>query len=132
MSIVADVAAVVLGLVFEWSGVAKIASRDAWQVEGTPFATGSVLVNRIVRTTLPWLEVVLGGLLILRVATPVTGTVAVIVLVAFTVSVVRVLVSGQRPPCMCFGATRARPISWWSVVRNVALLACAVTTAVAA
>lgn len=132
MNSVSGIAAVVLGLVFEWSGVAKLASRDAWQVEGTPFATASALANRIVRTTLPWLEVVLGGFLILRLAVTVTGTVAVVVLVAFTVSVVRVLASGQRPPCMCFGATRARPISWWSVVRNVALLVCAVTTVVAA
>lgn len=132
MSELAGVAAVVLGLVFEWSGVAKIASRDAWQVEGTPFATRISWLNRTVRITLPWVEVVLGGLLILRVEMLVTGTVAAIILIAFTASVVRVLASGQRPPCMCFGATRARPISWWSVVRNVALLACAVTTAVAA
>jgi hypothetical protein len=28
---------------------------------------------------------------------------------------------GVRPPCACFGAWSARPVSWWSVGRNVAL-----------
>lgn len=132
MSDSAIVAAVVLGLVFEWSGIAKLASRDAWQVEGTPFATGSAPFNRMVRTWLPWAEVGLGGLLILRIAPVVAGSAAALLLVAFTVALVRVLVSGQRPPCMCFGAVRPRPISWWSVVRNAVLLACAITTIVGA
>lgn len=132
MSAPAFVAAVILGLVFEWSGVAKLASRNAWQVVGTPFATGSVTFNRLVRSLLPWFEIVLGGLLVLRVAPVATGAIAALVLVAFTWALVRVLVTGQRPPCMCFGAVRARPISWLSVARNMLLLACAVTAAVAA
>lgn len=132
MSAPAFVAAVILGLVFEWSGVAKLASRSAWQVEGTPFATGSVPFNRLVRSLLPWFEIVLGGLLVLRVAPTATGAIAALVLVVFTWALVRVLATGQRPPCMCFGAVRARPISWLSVARNVLLLACAVTAAVAA
>jgi len=132
MSDAAIVAAVVLGLAFEWSGVAKLASRSAWQVEGTPFATGSVAFNRLVRSLLPWFEIVLGGLLVLRIAPVATGGIAALVLVAFTWALVRVLATGQRPPCMCFGAVRVRPISWLSVARNMLLLACAVTAAVAA
>ncbi|MFM8387621.1 MAG: MauE/DoxX family redox-associated membrane protein [Actinomycetota bacterium] len=46
-------------------------------------------------------------------------------LVAFTAALVRVLAAGQRPPCMCFGAVRAKPISWASVMRNAALIALA-------
>ncbi len=118
----ATIAAVALGLVFEWSGVAKIASRDAWQVAGTPFSTGNEVTDRVVRTALPWLEVIVGGLLILRIV-PVAGAiVALVMLVAFTATLVRVLARGQRPPCMCFGAVRAKPVSWVSVVRNVALM----------
>jgi hypothetical protein len=53
-------------------------------------------------------------------------------LVAFTAVLVRVLASGQRPPCMCFGAVRARPVSWFNVVRNVALVVVACVVIVGA
>lgn len=119
-------AAVVLGLVFLWSGVAKIASREAWQVAGTPFSTGNETVDRVVRMALPWLEVVVGTLLILRLVPIPVAIVAALMLVAFTAALMRVLATGQRPPCMCFGAVRAKPVSWASVVRNAALIALAV------
>ena len=126
MTTYGTIAAVALGLVFEWSGIAKVASRTAWQVEGTPFSTGRRSLDRLVRTVLPWFEIVIGVLLIIRLAPAVVGTVCVVVLAAFTMALIRVLATGQRPPCMCFGVTRARPLSWFSVVRNVALLGAAV------
>ncbi|MEY4158775.1 MAG: hypothetical protein RL743_1270 [Actinomycetota bacterium] len=128
----AVVAAFILGLVFEWSGVAKVASRRAWQVEGTPFATGHAPVDRLIRLVLPWCEVVLGALLMFGVALRFAGLAAGLLLIGFTVALVRVLSSGQRPTCMCFGASRAKPVSWLSVVRNAVLFALAVTTVVGA
>lgn len=120
------VAAVALGLVFEWSGVAKIASREAWQVSGTPFSTGSRALDGAVRSVLPWLEVVVGGLLILRVVPIAAALVGLVMLVAFTVALVRVLATGQRPPCMCFGAVRAKPVAWTNVARNAVLITAAI------
>lgn len=120
------VAALALGLVFEWSGIAKVASRDAWQVEGTPFSTGRRSIDRLVRAYLPWLEIVLGVLLIVRISPVVVGAVSAAVLVSFTVALVKVLAAGQRPSCMCFGARRPRPVSWLSVGRNVGLIGVAV------
>lgn len=120
------VAALALGLVFEWSGIAKVASRDAWRVEGTPFSTGRRSIDRLVRAYLPWLEIVLGVLLIVRVSPVVVGAVSVAVLVSFTAALVKVLAAGQRPSCMCFGAGRPRPVSWLSVGRNVGLIGVAV------
>ena len=125
-------AAVALGLVFEWSGVAKVASRDAWQVAGTPFSTGKAAVDRLVRMALPWLEVVVGALLILRIQPIPVATVALVMLVVFTVALARVLATGQRPSCMCFGATRAQPVSWVSVSRNLVLVAVACAVIVGA
>lgn len=132
MSSLVDACALALGVVFEWSGVMKVVSGERWQVSGTPFATGNSALDGLVRRFLPWVEVCLGLLLIVRVATVAAATVALILLCAFTFALVKVLVRGQRPPCMCFGATRSRPISWLSVARNIVLLACAVTTIVGA
>jgi hypothetical protein len=41
------------------------------------------------------------------------------------------LLDGRHPPCACFGALSRRPIGWGSVVRNLVLLALAVTAALA-
>ena len=132
MTTYGTIAAVVLGLVFEWSGIAKVASRSAWQVEGTPFSTGHRSLDRLVRAVLPWFEIVLGVLLIVRLAPAVVGTLCVVVLALFTMALVKVLVAGQRPPCMCFGVTRPRPVSWFSVARNAVLLGVAAAVIVGA
>lgn len=132
MSSFTDFCAVALGVVFEWSGVMKVASGTSWQVEGTPFSTGQPFIDRLVRRWLPLIEIVLGLMLIFRLATAVAGAASLILLVVFTASLGRVLASGQRPPCLCFGSSRARPVSWRSMVRNVVLIALAVTTVVAA
>lgn len=90
------------------------------------------MFDGLVRSILPWLEVAVGGLLILRVVPDVAAIIAGVMLVAFTAALVRVLASGQRPPCMCFGAVRARPVSWFNVVRNVALVVVACVVIVGA
>lgn len=130
MNSLVDACAVVLGVVFEWSGTMKVVSGDKWQVVGTPFATGRDALDRATRRFLPWVEIVLGVALILRASPRVFGTFTLLLLVAFTVSLVRVIASGQRPPCLCFGASRARPVSWRTVLRNLVLIVLAVTTIV--
>lgn len=125
-----DLCAIALGIVFEWSGTMKVVSGDKWQVGGTPFATGSVKVDGLVRRWLPWIEIALGIALIFRMSPRLVGTLALLLLVGFTASLVRVIASGHRPPCLCFGSSRARPVSWKTVARNVVLIACAVTTIV--
>ena len=48
---------------------------------------------------------------------------ALALLAAFTSVIIGNLRRGNRPPCACFGSRRPTPISWWTVVRNVALMA---------
>ncbi len=127
-----DFCAIALGLVFEWSGVMKVVSRDGWQVAGTPFSTGNGQLDALVRSFLPWVEIVIGLLLIVQILTVAAAVVAAALLVIFTVRIMAVLAGGQRPPCLCFGSSRPRPISWKSVARNLVLLAFAVTTIVGA
>jgi hypothetical protein len=43
-------------------------------------------------------------------------------LLAFTILIVSLLARGRRPACACFGAARSRPISWWTVVRNLVFI----------
>ena len=60
---------------------------------------------------------------------PATATLATyasfVLLGAFTVVVARALGRGSRPACPCFGVIGARPISGWTLARNIVLLAVA-------
>ena len=47
---------------------------------------------------------------------------SLVMLVCFTTLIASLLARGRRPACACFGAARSRPISWWTVARNVAFV----------
>jgi hypothetical protein len=55
----------------------------------------------------------------------------VVLLLAFTVFLVRLLVTGRRPPCACFGTLSREAIGWGSIVRNGVLILLAVVAVVA-
>jgi hypothetical protein len=46
-------------------------------------------------------------------------------LVGFTLVLVLALLRGVEAPCACFGSMSSRPVTWWSVARNVLLMALA-------
>ncbi|HKY15887.1 MAG TPA: MauE/DoxX family redox-associated membrane protein [Microthrixaceae bacterium] len=57
---------------------------------------------------------------------PLGGSAAVVLLVAFTVVLVRVVRAGSGASCACFGALGTAPVGWAEVVRNVGLCVLAV------
>ena len=59
---------------------------------------------------------------------PYAGWAAIALLVGFTVFLVLALLRGVEAPCACFGSMSSRPVTWWSVVRNVLLVALAVVS----
>ncbi|MGD9792343.1 MAG: MauE/DoxX family redox-associated membrane protein [Acidimicrobiia bacterium] len=112
-------AAVLLGLVFIASGASKVFS-PTWPDQAARLGS-----PRTVARALPFAELLLGILGAGDVArTPVVSAMAVL-LVMFTAVLVRAIASGNPPPCACFGGMSTRPVGWWSVIRNLALLALA-------
>jgi hypothetical protein len=80
---------------------------------------------------LPWVEVVLGALLVAQVGGRWTSSAAAVVLGGFTVAIAAQVARGNPAPCACFGsASRGRPVSGRTLVRNVLLVALAVVGAV--
>ena len=114
---IADLARVLLGLALLVAAVTKIASGSRWVDQA--FDLG---MTRSLTATLPWLELVVGAAVVSGLAEPWPAAVAVAMLVAFTVWIVIHLARGQHPPCACFGALSAAPLSWWHVARNGALI----------
>jgi uncharacterized membrane protein YphA (DoxX/SURF4 family) len=118
-------AAVIVGIVLVVSGALKLAS-PSWPAQARRLGTPGWLVPVV-----PVVEIVLGALVATGVASPGPAWAAVAVLAGFTALLVAHLARGDRPPCACFGRLSERPISWWSVARNVVLITLALLAALA-
>ena len=126
MDVLGLVASILLGALFLFAGASKIALGAAWVDQATGLGA-----PRVIAPVVPWLEIVIGALLVSQVAQPVVVGVAIAVLVVFAVLIAAQLAQGRRPPCACFGAWSARPIGPWHIVRNLAMIALGVVALVA-
>ena len=102
--------------VFVWAGTAKLARPAAMATSftalGVPAAPG-------VARAVPVVELLVAVALL---AAPRAGALgALALLVPFTAVLVRAVAAGSQAPCNCFGASRAEPVSWADVARNVML-----------
>ena len=123
VELVALIARVALAATFVVSAVAKL--RDA---DGARKAVRDFGVPAVARSAGGRLAGAAGAAsaLLLVTAGPavVAGAVLALgLLAAFTVGIVTNLLRDNRVDCHCFGAMSTKPLSWWSVVRNVGLMA---------
>jgi uncharacterized membrane protein YphA (DoxX/SURF4 family) len=124
LSTAAFVASIIVGAALVLAGASKLAARDTWPSQARGLGAPDLVIP-----LLPWLEIVVGALLIAQVARPVMATIAIALLLAFTALLVVNLRQGRRPPCACFGAWSAKPIGAGHIARNLALIALAVIAA---
>jgi uncharacterized membrane protein YphA (DoxX/SURF4 family) len=118
------VAAVILGAIFLAAGVSKIGSSPQWRSQSADLGVPASLA-----VTVPFIEIVVGALLVAQIARRQVALVAAVLLMAFTVLLVVRLLQGRRPPCACFGAWMTKPIGWGDVARNGVFLALATVLA---
>ena len=126
MSAVGLVASIVLGLVFLVSGGSKLSAGPRWPEEARGLGAPSFVVP-----VLPWFEIVLGAVLVTQVVPTLAAALALLVLAAFTVLILRRLAEGERPPCACFGAWSTKPLGRGHVVRNLGFIGLAVVALLA-
>ena len=84
MSAVGLGASIVLGLVLLVGGGAKIAAGPAWPEQAAGLGAPALAVP-----VLPWIEVVLGAILVMQLAPVAAAAAALVVLAAFTALIVR-------------------------------------------
>lgn len=118
------VASVLLGAVFIVSGVMKVAAPHQWRVQSSDLG-----VPRFVATVVPFVELVVGTLLVVQIARRGVAVIAGALLMVFSTLLVVRLLQGRRPPCACFGALTTKPIGWGNVVRNAGFIAVAAAIA---
>jgi uncharacterized membrane protein YphA (DoxX/SURF4 family) len=106
----------VLGGVFLVAAATKVAAGARWKRQAAELGAPASLA-----VVLPWVELVLGALLVTQVAIRWAAAAALLLLVAFSAFLVVRLRQGRRPPCACFGGWSSRPLGWGHVARNGAL-----------
>ena len=117
-SLLGDVARIAFGVALLAAGVAKVAQGGAW--------TAQAAANRIptiVARGVPWLELLTGAAVVSGVGSPWPAVAGVVLMAAFTAWIVVQLAAGRHPPCACFGALSAAPLSWRHAARNAVLIA---------
>jgi uncharacterized membrane protein YphA (DoxX/SURF4 family) len=119
-------AQVALGVLLLASGTLKMRSR-AWPRQAAEFGAAPWVAR-----VLPWVELVLGALLVVGSGAPWTSLTALGLLLVFTGTIVRRLSQGRPVPCGCFGELRARPVGPHTLVRNAGLVVLAVISALPA
>ena len=120
------VAAVVLGAVFLAAGVLKLSALAQWRSQAAGLGVPSSVASLV-----PYIELVVGALLLVQLQRSFVAWVAAAVLLAFSAVLALQLQRGLRPPCACFGSLSARPIGAGTLVRNGVLLAVALVAALA-
>ena len=120
---VAAVARVVLAATFAISGAAKVRSRRALPAAMRAFGIPGRAAG-VAAFAVPAVEVALAVALLVAWASSWPVWVAIALLIAFTVLLVRAVV--RHVPCPCFGVVNDAPVGPVAVVRNGVFLAIAV------
>lgn len=116
-------ARIAVGVVLLVAGVAKLC-QPAWPATATAFGAPAWLVP-----VLPWVEILLGALLVSGVGLPWTALVAAGLIAAFAIAVGLRVRRGDAVPCGCFGETSPQPVGRDTVIRNALLVIMALLAA---
>ena len=128
---VALVARLILGAVFMYAAYDKVLEPRAFAdaIDNYRLVPDG-LVNTLA-VALPWIEVAVGGCLLLGVLAPGAGLLAGCLLAVFTFALVSALARGLDIHCGCFGLEGGAAISWVDVAVRIALMALSVEVVMA-
>jgi uncharacterized membrane protein YphA (DoxX/SURF4 family) len=123
---------VVLGAIFIVAGASKIghAAEFAAQIAGFRLLPEAVVAP--LALLLPFLEILLGGYLILGLFTRAAAWVAVLLLGAFDLAIASAVVRGMTVSCGCFGPSDKTVTTWAEVARDAVFVLLAVVVALRA
>jgi uncharacterized membrane protein YphA (DoxX/SURF4 family) len=120
---------VVLGGIFIVAGASKVGHADVFAAEIAGFRLLPEAVIAPLATVLPFLEILLGGYLILGLFTRTAAWIAVAFLAAFDLAIASAVIRGMSVSCGCFGPNDATVTTWGEVARDAVFVALAVVVA---
>ncbi|HEY0393851.1 MAG TPA: MauE/DoxX family redox-associated membrane protein [Candidatus Elarobacter sp.] len=122
----------VIGVIFIVAGAAKVGNpaQFAAQIAGFQLLPQAAIAPMALG--LPFLEMLLGGCLVVGVLTRPAGWVAVALLAAFDAAIASAVVRGMTVSCGCFGPNDQTVTTWAEVARDAIFVVLAVVVALRA
>ena len=118
---------VVLGALFAWAAVTKLPDMAAFAQDVANYRLVPPALVPFVASAVVGIELLAGLALLAGAMTRAAATVIAGLLAVFVVFLAQALLSGIDLRCGCFGGDE--PASWWTVARDLAMLAAAVAVA---
>ena len=115
----------IVGVIFIFAGIQKFVARELWPTQAKRLGAPAFVIPIV-----PYIEVILGSLLIAGFAMIPVVIASIAALSSFTVLLARRLIAGDRPPCACLSFRSTKPIGYSNIVRNLLMLALLVGVAV--
>jgi uncharacterized membrane protein YphA (DoxX/SURF4 family) len=119
-------ARLVLGGLFVFAGLGKIAIPEAFAKEIANYQLVPYALVNIMAVTLPWLEVIAGIFIIAGVRLKASSAIVGALLVMFIGGILWAMSQGLKIDCGCFAQVEATPVGWPKVFQNLGLLALAI------
>lgn len=114
---------VLLGALFVYAAATKVGDMGQFAEEVANYQLLPPSLVPLVAAALPGIEILAGALLIADIGARGAALVVAGMLLAFTVGLAQALGRGVDLRCGCFGGSEIA--TWWTVARDVALLAMA-------
>jgi uncharacterized membrane protein YphA (DoxX/SURF4 family) len=111
---------VVVGLVFVYAGYVKL--RDPWALFAMSIDSYGILPLRwveFVARTLPWFEMLLGGMLMAGTSQRIVTATATLLILGFIGAMAWAKMHGKEIDCGCFGPGEA--IGPWTIIRDASI-----------
>lgn len=122
---IAHLLAAIVGAAIAVAGAMKMVDRTRWMQDAA--AQG---VWKPVASVLPFVELVLGALLVVVPPSAVVLGSSTLLLLIFTAFLVAQIATKSAVPCACFGSRSRRAPSMRDVARNIAMMGLLFTSAV--
>ena len=115
-------AQIVVGFLFGWAALAKLADVSAFALQVHNFRLLPMATENLVAMLLPWVELVAALALVLGVRPRAGAWVAGLLLLVFTLGVASAMARGLDFECGCFGKASATKVGWGKLAQNVGML----------
>ncbi|GAC1587003.1 MAG: DoxX family membrane protein [Candidatus Velthaea sp.] len=121
MTAVILVLRVIVGAVFVIAGASKIGHADVFAAQIAAFRILPAALIGPLALLLPFVEVLLGGYLIVGLYTRLAACIAVVQLAIFALAIASAVSRGMTISCGCFGPGDATVTSWPEAARDLGL-----------
>jgi uncharacterized membrane protein YphA (DoxX/SURF4 family) len=120
---------IALGAIFLFAGAAKVGHADVFAAQIAGFRLLPQPLVAPLALALPYLEILLGGYLVVGLFTRTAAWFAVALFAVFDLAVASAVVRGMTVSCGCFGPSDTTVTTWAEVARDAVFVLLAVIVA---